>query len=1056
MKPIRSSYPTVMQWLSQRHGAVAWLALVLGLALSVVLTVGVRQQVEQEARHQFEANARDVLYRVQTEIGSYEEVLVGLSAFLGSKEMVSRAEFRRYVEGLDLGRRFPGFENLNYAQIVPAGELRRFEESVRRDTSVHPEGYPNFSVTPSGQRSEYYVIVFIEPSERSVASFGRDIAANPAAVKTLARQRDTGEIVTSGRLIRIEGANRHVGLAMRLAVYRMGASVDSIEERRLAFRGSVGAGYRVAALMRSAVKEEQLRRIHFRLIDQGEDGNASTSEEDRLLFDSNELRSASPAMDSDSQNRTADQFEHRVNFPVAGRVWQIQVFAEKHASGIIGHALPWLVLVAALTTTLLLFSLFSSFANSRRRAEALAEAITRDLRESKTSLAEAERMARLGNWSLDLRDGRMRWSDEAVRLLGLPAGKAPVDMEAFLDHVHIEDRDRVRQTIGHCRQRDSGFDIEHRIVVAGAERWVHGLGESRLGADGRVEFIRGTIMDISERKLGARRKELEATLASLFASARPTAETMLEVLNAICAGCGFTSGRYWEAEPDAGAAGAVALPLVADQTHLGTIGLFGRDADSLHPDLLKLLEGIVAQVAQYLLRRRAEDDFKHLATHDALTGLPNRLLFGERVSEAIARSERAQRGLAVLLIDLDRFKNVNDTLGHGAGDAVLKTCAERLARGLRDTDLIARISGDEFAVLVEPCAQPAAAIAVAHKALSAIERPLIIQGHEIVLTGSVGISIYHEDGRDVETLLKHADIAMFRAKENGRNNYQFYSAQMNPHSLQRLALETALRRALERGEFALHYQPKFDLKSGNITGVEALLRWKHAELGNVSPAQFIPIAEETGLIEPIGAWVLKEACEQAVRWHRQGLRGVRVAVNLSARQFRNQKLGRDIRKCLVESGLDPRLLELELTESMVMQDPEQAAAMLNELKSLGLSLSIDDFGTGYSSLAYLKRFPIDSVKVDRSFVKDIPDDAEDLAIVGAVIALAHSLRLNVVAEGVETEEQHVHLQRLGCNEMQGYFKSKPLPADEATRFLEASLAKEGRSRAGRAPLSIVT
>jgi diguanylate cyclase (GGDEF)-like protein len=470
---------------------------------------------------------------------------------------------------------------------------------------------------------------------------------------------------------------------------------------------------------------------------------------------------------------------------------------------------------------------------------------------------------------------------------------------------------------------------------------------------------------------------------------------------------------------------------------------------------VKLLEGVVAQVAQYLMRRRAEDNFKHLATHDPLTGLPNRLLFGERVSEAIARSERSQRGLAVLFVDLDRFKNINDTLGHGAGDAVLKACAERLGRSLRDTDLIARISGDEFAVLVEPCAQPAAAIAVARKILTAIERPLIIQGQEVVLTGSVGISIYHEDGRDAETLLKHSDIAMFKAKESGRNNYQFYSAQMNPHSLQRLGLEAALRRALDRNEFTLHYQPKFDLRSGDITGVEALLRWRHAELGMVSPAQFIPIAEETGLIEPIGAWVLKEACTQAKRWLDDGLQGVKVAVNLSARQFRNQRLCRDIRKCLSESGADPRLLELELTESMVMQDPEMAATMLKELKWMGLGLSIDDFGTGYSSLAYLKRFPIDSVKVDRSFVKDIPGNAEDAAIVEAVLALAHSLRLRVVAEGVETEEQNEYLKKIGCDEMQGYFASKPLPTDDVTRFLETHFRKEGR-RPGRAPLSIVT
>jgi diguanylate cyclase (GGDEF)-like protein len=1098
MKSPQSALPASIPSSSERrHALVAWVILAVGLIASIALTIGVRHQVQQEAKHQFEADSRDVLYRVQTEIGSYEEVLVGLSAFLRSKEHVSRAEFRRYVEGLDLSRRFPGFDNLNYAELVPASELNRFQQSVRMDTSVHPEGYPTFVITSSGPRAEYNVIVFVEPWDRSPQAFGKDISAAPGVGGDLARMRDSGEIATSGRLIRIQGADRRVGLAMRLAVYRPGATLDSVEERHAAFRGSVGAGYRIADLLRAAVSLDQLHHMRFRLFDQGMDGKASGPAEDRLIFDSVELVAHNAEVKNDELE--TNLFESRRNFTVGGRIWQIQFTAPMQPPGIIGRVLPWLALIAGLTTTLLLFGLFRSFATSRRRAEALANAITRDLAESEASLAAAQQIAKLGNWSLSPRDGSIRWSDEALRLLDVAADEPPANVEAFMDCVHPEDRERVRHAIANCIAHSAAFDIEHRILVGSGERWVHGLGESRLSADGDVEMIRGTIMDISERKLGARRNEIEVALARLFASARPTAETMSDALGAICAECGFESGRYWENDADgptrrcaqwgelgsAGtfdlieaaalnggdnwlarawrtggvhkveSAGAIVLPLVAGDKRLGAIGLFGRGADSLQHDLVKLLEGVVAQVAQYLMRRRAEDNFKHLATHDPLTGLPNRLLFGERVSEAIARSERSQRGLAVLFVDLDRFKNVNDTLGHGAGDAVLKACAERLARSLRDTDLIARISGDEFAVLVEPCAQPAAAIAVARKILNAIERPLIVQGQEIVLTGSIGISIYHEDGRDAETLLKHSDIAMFKAKENGRNNYQFYSAQMNPHSLQRLGLEAALRRALDRDEFTLHYQPKFDLRSGDITGVEALLRWRHAELGMVSPAQFIPIAEETGLIEPIGAWVLKEACTQGRRWFDDGLQNVRIAVNLSARQFRNQRLCRDIRKCLSETNLDPRLLELELTESMVMQDPEMAATMLKELKWMGLGLSIDDFGTGYSSLAYLKRFPIDSVKVDRSFVKDIPGNAEDAAIVEAVIALAHSLRLRVVAEGVETAEQKEYLKTLGCDEMQGYFASKPLPVEDATRFLEAHFRKEGR-KPGRAPLSIVT
>jgi diguanylate cyclase (GGDEF)-like protein len=1034
----------------RRQSLVAWAILGIGALLSAGLGLATQRQLEQEARYQFESSARDLLYQVQAEIGSYEEVLVGLRAFMSSQERISRADFRRYVDGLDIRRRFPGFDSLNYAREVRQEDLQKFVEGVRKDTSLAPAGYPEFSIVPPGARGEYHVIVFVEPWETSAKSFGRDIGANAIGTRAWEYLRSSGEISTSGRLVQIPGPEKR--LAMRLAVYRAGARTDTDEARRAAFVGSVGAGYRVADLLRGAVSAEKLREIRFRLFDLGVDEKRAGASEDRLLFDSIEVLPPAAAAKQRAV-RLSSLMELKQNFPVGGRTWQIQFVTPMRHLGFLGQTLPWLVLAGGLVVAFLLSGLFRTYASSRRRAEALARAMTRDLAESEASLAAAQEIAKLGNWSLKPDDRRMRWSDEAIRLLGVEASKAPANLENYLSLVHVEEREHVRQAIADCEHRNMTFDIEHRILAGRAERWVHARGRSRMGADGKAELIHGTIMDINERKLNARRKELEFDLSRIFAAPKPTAEAMADVLGAICSECGFIAGRYWEADRDDGmrraaewgkldpaapldqaetaalvgadnwltralrqggtrnldAYGAIVVPLSTNDRHLGSIGLFGRSAHAQHPENIKLLEAIAAQVAQTLSRRRAEDDFKHLATHDPLTGLPNRLLFGERVAQAVGRSEASQRGFAVLMVDLDRFKNVNDTLGHGAGDAVLKVCAERLRRALRDNDLVARLSGDEFAVLVEPCTQPAAAVGVARKVLSAIERPLIVQGHELVLTGSLGISLYHEDGRDAETLQKHADIAKFKAKETGRNHYQFYSSQMNLHSLERLSLETALRRALERGEFALHYQPKFNLKNGAITGVEALLRWRHSELGMVSPADFIPIAEETGLIGPIGAWVLKEACTQAKRWSDQGLQGVRVAVNLSARQFRNAGLSEDIRRCLSETGLDPKLLELELTESMVMQDAELAATMLEELKQMGLSLSIDDFGTGYSSLAYLKRFPIDSVKIDRSFVKDIPDDAEGVAIVEAVIALAQSLRLRVVAEGVETTEQRDHL-----------------------------------------------
>jgi EAL domain-containing protein (putative c-di-GMP-specific phosphodiesterase class I) len=373
---------------------------------------------------------------------------------------------------------------------------------------------------------------------------------------------------------------------------------------------------------------------------------------------------------------------------------------------------------------------------------------------------------------------------------------------------------------------------------------------------------------------------------------------------------------------------------------------------------------------------------------------------------------------------------------------VLDQVAERLQSCLRESDTVGRLGGDEFVVLVEELPETVHVTAIARKILTAVARPFVLEGQEFHITASIGISTYPDDSADMQTLLKNADIAMYRAKEQGKNNYQFYSAQMNVHSIERLALESSLRRAVERDEFLLHFQPKVDILSGRVTGMEALVRWQQAGKALVQPAEFIPLAEETGLIVPIGEWVLTTACARLKCWQEQGLAPLRVAVNLSARQFVNESLLQDVARVLKTTGLDPSALELELTESMIMKDPERAVTLMVRLKAMGIHLSIDDFGTGYSSLSYLKRFPIDSVKIDRSFIQDIPGDADDAAITRAIIAMAHSLRLKVIAEGVETAEQLRFLREHGCDEMQGYYFSKPLPEGEFLRLLRDSAAPD--------------
>ena len=481
----------------------------------------------------------------------------------------------------------------------------------------------------------------------------------------------------------------------------------------------------------------------------------------------------------------------------------------------------------------------------------------------------------------------------------------------------------------------------------------------------------------------------------------------------------------------------MAFPILILGKFYGVVEFFSTERRPRDDRLIRIARSIGSQIGQFIARKEAEQNLTFFANHDTLTGLPNRAMFSQRLGQAVARAQRNARKMAVMFIDLDRFKVINDTLGHDAGDRLLQEAASRLRSCLREGDTIARQGGDEFVVLVEDLVDAGQAAGVAQKILENVSRPYMLSGQEFSVTASVGVSIYPEDATDVQALMKNADIAMYRAKDAGKNNFQFYSAQANRHTLERLALETDLRYALERGELQLHYQPKIDAQSGRLTGGEALIRWTHPARGVISPAQLIALAEETGLIIVIGDWVLRTACSDMKRWAAQGLPPVPMAINLSARQFGREGLAETIAATLREFALDASRLELEITESAVMDNAERAAAVLERLHAMGVRVALDDFGTGYSSLGYLKRFPVDIVKIDRSFISDIPQDKDDSAITRAVIAMAHSLQLKVVAEGVETAEQVRFLREHGCDELQGYRFGEPCDAAAFAGLLTA-------------------
>lgn len=587
-----------------------------------------------------------------------------------------------------------------------------------------------------------------------------------------------------------------------------------------------------------------------------------------------------------------------------------------------------------------------------RASQAVAELLEREM-----SLAEAQRIARLGNWQWNLSSNRFTASTQTLRILGIQDDPASTTLsfDAFLGHIHEADRQAVESGIRQAIATGAPFRQDHRVhVPTGDMRIVHHYAEVAFEQGGAATSVVGTIQDITDQK-------------------------------------------------------------------------------------------------------KTEAQIHFLSNYDRLTQLPNRQLFQDRVTQALATQKRHGLQGAVLLINLDRFQRINDTLGPKCGDEMLREVAERLVHCVRHSDSVARhddqepttlsrLGGDEFTILLTHLSSAQNATKVAQRVQEALAAPFEVENRPVVITASIGIALLGQDGEDVDTLLRNAEAAMHAAQDQGRNTYQFYSKSMNVALAERLSLETDLRQAIDKGEFLLHYQPQVDIRRWEIVGVEALIRWPHPERGMVSPMSFIPLAEEIGLIDQIGQWVLRTACAQQVAWSACGLGDITIAVNLSAVQFQQAALLDTIRTIVRETGVDPARMELELTESTAMQQAENAVGTFNQLKEMGFSLSIDDFGTGYSSLAYLKRFPIDTIKIDRAFVKDLDTESEQAAIAIAIIAMAHGLKLRVLAEGVETQPQLDILRDQGCDAIQGYYFSQPLPAERVEQLIRDLRAKSDPSR----------
>ncbi|GEM_PF-570059 len=982
---------------------VACLVLIAGLGITYGLRHSVQATNRAEAAAHFQSRIDALVGEIEARLRGYEQVLRGAKALWAASDTVRRDEFHEYANQMRLSERYPGLQSLGYSIALAPAALREHEHGVRA------EGYTRYTVHPAGERDAYSATLYLEPmNDGNRRRLGLDMLADPRLRPAMERARDEDRLAETPRITALApGANADAGFLWFLPIYANGRAHESTAERRANLEGWIHATFRMPAFM-GGIFEQQFGETGAALGFKIYDGDPATA--DALLYDSLAGLTAAPPEQA--------AFRANARIDAIGQPWTMAARSLPGFEALLAGSNVRLITLAGVATSLLSAIIAWLLASGRERAHRLARELAGRYRTEEAQARRLNRALKLlsaCNVALFRAKDERRLLNEICRLL-VRRGDYSF---AWVGYAQMDARRSVRLVAQEGLTR--GYTGFSRISWADTPE-----GQGPCGTAIRT----GETVLIQDYRQGSGPAPWEA-----FARAR-------------------------------GLGSSIALPLIGQAGVCGALSIYSTRPRAFNEEEVSLLRDLAADLAFGIetLRTRAKHDaaaeqLSFLAYHDPLTQLPNRLLLARRFEDAgrAARARGAMIGL--LFLGLDNFKQINDTLGHDLGDRLMVRAVERLRRRVAGVAMIGRYGGDQFVALLEETRERGRIEERAQAVIDAFEAPFRIDGHVVPISFSVGISVFPEDGEIFDLLLKKADAAMYHAKDKGRNTFQFCTGGMSDHALEQLRLQGLLRHALDNGELSLHYQPQVDIRHGGLFGFEALLRWNHPELGMIPPATFIPLAESSGLIIPIGEWVLREACRQAGVWLMQG-HPVMIAVNLSALQLRRGTLLQSVTSALADAGLPARLLDLELTESMLLRDVKAVEDTLQGLKRMGVKLSIDDFGTGYSSLTYLKRLAVDRVKIDHSFVSDLLTNAESAAIVRAIIQLAQALQLDVIAEGAENAEQVRRLSLYGCMRLQGYHFSRPVPAEATTQLLSRNFLEaraDGASRrqappgAGRAP-----